>query len=99
MVVPQPAQPSPVDFGAAPHLEQLEWKHQCRVMEVGTQLWLALPESQERLTIAGLSGERVGLTHCVADIAEHLSCDIDMVFLMVEAALQPVELLHTKAVW
>jgi hypothetical protein len=60
---------------------------------------LALPDSADRLLIAGLSGERVGLTHCMADAEEYLACDTDMIFLIVEDEIQPLELLHTEAVW
>ena len=49
--------------------------------------------------IAGLSGERIGLTHCMADAEEYLACDTDMIFLIVEDEIQPVELLHTEAMW
>src|SRR5205085_1406169 len=62
-------------------------------------LLLALPDSAERLLIAGLSGERIGVSHCLADGEACLSCDTDMVFLIVEDDLLPVELLHTDGVW
>src|SRR5438552_10596402 len=80
-------------------IEQIAFKYQFNLSAAGGCLLLALPDSAERLIITGLSGERVGLTHCLADTEAHLSCDTDMVFLIVEDELQPVELLHTEAVW
>jgi hypothetical protein len=80
-------------------IERLAFKYQFNLSAAGGCLLLALPDSAERLLIAGLSGERVGLTHCLATAEEHLSCDTDMVFLIEEDELQPVELLHTDAVW
>ena len=35
----------------------------------------------------------------MADADEQLVCDIDLVFLVAEAGWQPIELLHTDAVW
>jgi hypothetical protein len=80
-------------------IERLAFKHQFNLSAAGGCLLLALPNSAERLIIAGLSGERVGLTHCLADVEGHLALDLDMVFLIGEDDLQPVELLHTDAVW
>src|SRR5690349_3405054 len=80
-------------------IERLAFKYQFNLSAAGGCLLLALPESAERLLIAGLSGERVGVSHCLADGEACLSCDTDMVFLMVEDELHPVELLHTDVVW
>ncbi len=80
-------------------IERLAFKYQFNVSIAGGCLLLALPASAERLLIAGLSGERVGLTHCLADAEGQLVLDVDMVFLIVEDDLLPVELLHTNAVW
>src|SRR3954463_7501712 len=80
-------------------IERLAFKYQFNLSAAGGCLLLALPNSAERLLIAGLSGERVGITHCMADTEENLSCDTDMVFLIVEDELLPVELLHTDVVW
>ncbi len=94
------------DLTEAEHCPQMQWfierlafKYQFNLSAAGGCLLLALPASAERLLIAGLSGEGVGLTHCIADGEGYLSCDTDMVFLIVEDELQPVELLHTDAVW
>ncbi len=80
-------------------IEQLAAKHQVDVTVVGVRLWLALPDSIERLLIAGLSGQRISITHCVADADEQLNCDTDLVLLVDETGWQPVELMHTEAVW
>ncbi len=80
-------------------IEQLAIKHQVDVSIAGVRLWLALPGTTERLLIASFSGKRIGVTHCVADAEGHLVLDLDMVFLSVEDELQPVEFLHTHAVW
>jgi hypothetical protein len=80
-------------------IERLAFKDQFNLSAVRGCLLLALPDSAERLLIAGLSGERIGVSHCLADGETCLSCDTDMVFLIVEDELQPVELLHTEAVW
>lgn len=80
-------------------IEQVAKKHGVDLATVGVRLWLALPDTSERLFIAGLSGSRVGLTHCVADSAQLLSCDMDLVFSVTETGWQPIELLHTEAVW
>ncbi len=80
-------------------IERLATKHQVDLSIAGVRLWLALPGTPERLLIAGLSDQRVGVTHCVADADEQLACDTDLVFLVAEAGWQPVELLHTAAVW
>src|SRR5437867_1753342 len=80
-------------------IERLASKHQVDLSVAGVRLWLALPDTPERLLIAGLSGQRVGVTHCVADADEQLACDTDLVFLVAEAGWQPLELLHTDAVW
>ncbi len=80
-------------------IERLAFKYQFNLSAAVGCLLLALPASAERLLIAGLSGERVGISHCIADAEGDLSCDIDMVFLIVEDELLPVELLHTEAVW
>jgi len=79
-------------------IERLAAKHQVDFSIAGVRLWLALPGTIERLLIAGLSGERVGLTHCIADTDEQLACDTDLVFLVDEAGWQPIELLHTDVV-
>ncbi len=76
-------------------IEQLMGKHQCNMKEAGMELWLALPNSNERLMIAGLSSQRVSLTHCVADAEGHLSLDLDLVFVVYETQLEPVELVHS----
>ena len=80
-------------------IERLAFKYQFNLSAAGGCLLLALPESADRLLIASLSGERVGLTHCMADGEGYLALDLDMVFLIVEDDLQPMELLHTDAVW
>lgn len=80
-------------------IERLTFKYQFNLSTAGGCLLLALPASAERLLIAGLSGERIGLTHCIADAEGYLTLDLDMVFLIVEDDLEPVELLHTDAVW
>lgn len=80
-------------------IEHLAFKYQFNLSVAGECLLLALPSSAERLLIASLSGQRVGLTHCYAETGECLSCDTDMVFLIVEDELQPVELLHSTAMW
>src|SRR5207302_9123956 len=80
-------------------IERLAFKYQFNLSAARGCLLLALPDSAERLLIAGLSGERIGVSHCLADGEACLSCDTDMIFLIVEDELQPVELLHTEAVW
>lgn len=80
-------------------IEQLAVKHQVDVSVAGVRLWLKLSGTTERLLIAGLSGQRISVTHCVADVDEQLACDTDLVFLMDEAGWQPIELLHTEVVW
>ena len=76
-------------------LEQLLSKHGCNLQEAGLELWLALPNSKERLLIAGLSSQRLGVTHCVVETAEQLSLDLDLVFVVYETQLEPVELCHS----
>jgi hypothetical protein len=80
-------------------IEQLVSKHQVDVSVAGVQLWLALPGTKERLLIAGLSGQRISITHCIADADDQLVCDTDLVFLVAEVGWQPLELLHTETVW
>ena len=80
-------------------IEQLATKHQLDVSVSGVRLWLILPGTSEYLLIAGLSGQRVGLTHCVADADGRLACAMDLVFLVNEVGWQPIELLHSEAVW
>jgi hypothetical protein len=80
-------------------IERLAIQHQVDLSIAGVRLWLALPDTTERLLIAGLSGQRIGITHCVADTDELLLCDTDLVCLVAEAGWQPIELLHTDAVW
>jgi hypothetical protein len=80
-------------------IERLASQHQTDLSVVGVRLWLALPYTTERLLIAGLSGQRISVTHCLADADEQLACDTDLVLLADEAGWQPVELLHTEAVW
>lgn len=80
-------------------IEQLARKHQIDLSKAGVRLWLALPGTNERLLIAGLSDNRVGLTHCVADAAERLTCDADLVLGVMETGWQPIELLHADGVW
>ena len=80
-------------------IERLAAKHQVNVAVAGVRLWLSLPGTSECLLIAGLSGQRVGLTHCVADADRRLACDMDLVFLVDEVGWQPIELLHSEAVW
>jgi hypothetical protein len=80
-------------------IERLAFKYQFNLSLAGGCLLLALPESAERLLIAGLSDERIGVSHCLADGEACLSCDTDMIFLIGEDEIQPVELLHTDAVW
>jgi len=76
-------------------IEKLAYKHHCDVKTVGTQLWLALPDSRERLMIAGLSSQRVGLTHCIADTAGYLALDLDLVFVVIDEQFEPVEAVHS----
>jgi len=80
-------------------IEWLATKHQVDVSIAGVCLWLALPGTRERLLIAGLSGQRISITHCVADVDGRLACDMDLVFLVDEVGWQPIELLHSEAVW
>lgn len=79
-------------------IEGLAAKHQVDVTVTGVRLWLALSGTPDRLLIAGLSGQRVSVTHCLADTDEQLECDTDMVFLIATAGWQPLEWLHTEAV-
>lgn len=80
-------------------IEQLAVKHQMDVSVAGVRLWLELSGTTERLLIANLSGQRISVTHCVADVNEQLVCDTDLVFSVDEAGWQPIEFLHTEAVW
>jgi hypothetical protein len=80
-------------------IERLASQHQMDVFAAGVRLWLALPGTPERLLIASLSGQRISVTHCLADADEQLACDTDLVFLITEVGWQPLELLHTEAVW
>jgi hypothetical protein len=80
-------------------IERLAAKPQLDLSIAGVRLWLALPGTPERLLIAGLTGQRIGVTHCLADADEQLACDTDLVCLVAEAGWQPLELLHTEAVW
>lgn len=97
------AQPLAVVKGTCPSMQQfierLAHKHQVNVTVTGARLWLALPGTPERLLIAGLSGQRISITHCIADADDQLACDTDLVFLVAEGGWQPVELLHTETVW
>lgn len=79
-------------------IERLATKHQVDTSVAGVRLWLALPGTTERLLIAGLSGQRIGITHCLANAAEQLTCDIDLVCLVDEAGWQPIELLQSEGV-
>lgn len=79
-------------------VEGLATKYQVAVTVAGVQLWLALPGTRERLLIAGLSGQRISITHCIADADDQLVCDTDLVFLVDEVGWQPVELLYNDAV-
>ena len=80
-------------------IERLTSKHQVDLSIADVRLWLALPDTTERLLIASLTGQRISITHCIADADEQLACDTDLVFLVAEAGWQPIELLHTEAVW
>jgi hypothetical protein len=80
-------------------VESLAVKHQVDLSIAGVRLWLALSGSPERLLIAGLSGQRISITHCIADADDQLVCDTDLVFLVTEGNWQPIELLHTETVW
>lgn len=80
-------------------IERLAFKYQFNVFVAGNPLVLALPDSAERLLLSGLSGERVAVTHCFANTEDQLALDLDMVFLLGEADLRPVELLFTDAPW
>ena len=80
-------------------IEQLAVKYQVDVSVTSVRLWLALPGTPERLLIASLTDQRISITHCVADADEQMVCDTDLVFRIDEAGWQPLELLHTEAVW
>jgi hypothetical protein len=80
-------------------IERLVTKHQVDLSIAGVRLWLELLGTRDRLLIAGLSGQRIGVTHCIANVDEQLVCDTDLVFLVDEAGWQPIELLQTDGVW
>ena len=66
-------------------IERLAAKHPVDLSVAGVRLWLGLPGTPERLLSAGLSGQRISVTHCLADADEWLVCDTDWVFLVAEA--------------
>ena len=80
-------------------IEQLAVKYQVDVSVTSVRLWLALPGTPERLLIASLTDQRISITHCVADAAERLTCDADLVLGVMETGWQPIELLHADGVW
>lgn len=97
------AQPVEAGQGTCPQMQRLieglAAKYQVNLSSEGIRLVLALTGSSDRLLISGLSGQRISVTHCMADTEEYLSCDTDLVFLVNEGGWIPIELLHTEVVW
>jgi hypothetical protein len=63
------------------------------------QLSLDMPTRADRWLMANLDGTRISVTHCVVEEGDCLRPDLDMVFALTPHGWEPVELLHTDAVW
>jgi hypothetical protein len=87
----------------SPQMEQmikhLANRYEMAWCEKGTRLTLAMSDRTDRWLIVNLDGVRLSVTHCWVEEDECLAPDFDMVFVLYPDGWEPVELLHTDAVW
>ncbi|MFN8495704.1 MAG: hypothetical protein U0350_49385 [Caldilineaceae bacterium] len=80
-------------------IESLAAYHQIDVTTVGNTLRLAGPAPRDQLCIAGLSAQRIGITHYLTEGAERLGLAISLVFEIDECVWTPVELIYADEIW
>jgi hypothetical protein len=80
-------------------VKQLASRHGMEWSQKGTRLTLAMPTRTDCWLIVNLDGVRISVTHCWAEGDNCLAPDVDMVFVLYPDGWEPVELLHTDAVW
>ena len=89
--------------GTSPQMEQiikqLASRHEMAWRQKGTRLTVAMSTRTDRWLIANLDGVRISVTHCWVEEGECLTPDFDMVFILYPDGWEPVELLHSDAVW
>lgn len=87
----------------SPQMEQIIWqlatKHGVDLAQKGARFSLDMPERKERWMMANLDGTRISVTRCVIEPDETLALELDMVFTLLEAGWEPVELVGADAVW
>jgi hypothetical protein len=62
-------------------------------------LALEMPERSERWIITNLDGARLSVTRCVVEEGNCLGLELDMVFALHPDGWEPVELVHSTALW
>ena len=87
----------------SPQMEQIVWqlatKHGVDLAQQGARFSLDMPQRHERWMIANLDGSRISVTRCVVAPDNTLALELDMVFTLLEAGWEPVELVQADAVW
>jgi hypothetical protein len=80
-------------------VKQLASRHGMEWSKKGTRLTLAMSTRTDCWLMVNLDGVRLSVTHCWVEAENCLAPDVDMVFVLYPDGWEPVELLHTDAVW
>jgi len=62
-------------------------------------LSLAMPTRTDRWIITNVDGARISVTRCVVEDGDCLGLELDMVFALYAEGWEPVELVHSTALW
>jgi hypothetical protein len=80
-------------------VKQMASRHGMEWSKKGSRLTLAMSTRTDCWLLVNLDGVRISVTHCWAERDNCLAADVDMVFVLYPDGWEPVELLHTDAVW
>jgi hypothetical protein len=80
-------------------IKQLASRHEMAWTQKGTHLTVAMSTRTDCWLLVNLDGVRISMTHCWVEGGDCLAPDFDMVFILYPDGWEPVELLHTDAVW
>jgi len=80
-------------------IRQLATVYSVDLSQPSASLSLAMPTRSDRWIITHLDGARISVTRCVVEAADCLSLELDMVFLVHPMGWEPVELVHSTALW
>jgi hypothetical protein len=80
-------------------IRQLATVHGVDLTQQGATLSLEMPTRSDRWIITNLDGARISVSRCVVEEGNCLGLELDMVFTIHMEGWEPVELVHSTALW